>query len=297
MNLSRRTFLKRTLALGALSAAGGAGYGWLESQQLTIEQVSISVNRLHPDLHGFKIVQLADFHLYPFTQRELVQQAVTLTNTLEPDIVCLVGDFVYHEAEAIFDLAPLLAQLNPKYGIYAVFGNHDLWTNQDVIEHGMREAGLTIMKNEGALLTVGAAAIYIAGLEDGWRGQMISPISWWKTLPENWQGYPDLNLALDSLPDEVPCVLLMHEPDLADTYSLDGRVTLQLSGHTHGGQVRLPGVGAVILPDMGRKYDQGLYKINNMWLYTTRGVGTSALPVRLNCPPEITELTLHPTTL
>jgi predicted MPP superfamily phosphohydrolase len=87
-------------------------------------------------------------------------------------------------------------------------------------------------------------------------------------------------------------VLLLHEPDLADFVSRDGRVSLQLSGHTHGGQVRLPGIGAFILPYLGRKYDYGLYRVNQMWLYTNGGIGTISIPVRYNCPPEITEIIL-----
>ena len=87
-------------------------------------------------------------------------------------------------------------------------------------------------------------------------------------------------------------ILMSHEPDPADAYSLDGRVSLQLSGHSHGGQIRLPGKGALILPWLGEKYDQGLYQVNDMWLYTTRGVGVVVTPIRLNCPPEVTAITL-----
>lgn len=116
--------------------------------------------------------------------------------------------------------------------------------------------------------------IYLAGLDDIWSGR------------------PDLQAALDQAPPNTPIILLAHEPDFADTASLDCRIVLQLSGHSHGGQVRLPGVGAPILPPLGRKYDQGLYKINDMWLYTTRGVGLGRIPIRINCSPEITEITL-----
>jgi len=94
------------------------------------------------------------------------------------------------------------------------------------------------------------------------------------------------------MPAETTTILLAHEPDLADRFARDGRVSVQLSGHSHGGQVRLPGIGAVILPYLGRKYDLGLYQVNGMWLYTNRGIGNVAEPVRLNCPPEITEITL-----
>jgi predicted MPP superfamily phosphohydrolase len=87
-------------------------------------------------------------------------------------------------------------------------------------------------------------------------------------------------------------VLISHEPDLADKYSLDKRIALQLSGHSHGGQVRFPGIGAMILPYLAWKYDYGLYRVNDMWLYTNRGLGVTNEPVRFNCPPEVTEITL-----
>ena len=116
--------------------------------------------------------------------------------------------------------------------------------------------------------------IFLAGLDDGWSGQ------------------PDLNLALQNLSPGIPTILLMHEPDFADIFSKDKRVSLQLSGHTHGGQVRIPGLGAIVLPDYGKKYEQGLYRVKDMWLYTNRGIGVIWPAVRFNCRPEITEITL-----
>ena len=103
---------------------------------------------------------------------------------------------------------------------------------------------------------------------------------------------PDLSKALEKRPGNVPTLLLVHEPDFADAFSADGTVSLQLSGHTHGGQIRLPGIGALVLPRHGQKYDQGLYRVKDMWVYTTRGIGVIGPPVRLNCRPEITEITL-----
>ncbi len=134
--------------------------------------------------------------------------------------------------------------------------------------------GLPILINQGLSLAVKQEILYLAGLDDGWSGQ------------------PDLKAALDKLPAGAPVILLVHEPDLADRFSLDGRVSLQLSGHSHGGQIRLPKIGSVILPYMAWKYDKGLYKINDMWLYTTIGIGVTNEPVRFNCPPEVAEITL-----
>jgi predicted MPP superfamily phosphohydrolase len=123
-------------------------------------------------------------------------------------------------------------------------------------------------------LDIGGELLYLAGVDDGWSGQ------------------PDLKAALDEHRGNTPVILLAHEPDLADAFARDGRVSLQLSGHTHGGQVRVPALGPIILPYLGQKYDQGLHRVNDMWIYTNRGLGVIPPPVRLNCRPEITEITL-----
>jgi hypothetical protein len=139
----------------------------------------------------------------------------------------------------------------------------------------MESAGLPVLINQGVSIQQGKGSIFVAGLDDGWSGT------------------PDLDETLDGANSSEPVILLCHEPDLADRYSLDGRVDVQLSGHTHGGQIRLPGIGAMVLPYLGRKYDIGLYRVNEMLLYTNRGLGVISEPVRFNCPPEISQFILQ----
>lgn len=278
MKSSRRNFLKTLgqVVLGS-AVAGAVGYGYstqIEPDWLTVEQVQVPLKKLKPALEGFKMVHMSDIHLHPYTQLEFVQKAVARANELRPDVVVLTGDYVLEGADSIFELAPALAGLNAKYGIFTILGNHDLWTNAEVVRTGLQQAGLPVLINEGLALGVGSELLYLAGMDDGWSGQL------------------DLKAALAKLPTDAPAILLMHEPDLADSFALDGRISLQLSGHSHGGQVRLPGIGAPILPHLGRKYDQGLYRVRDMWLYTTRGIGLGPVPTRFNCPPEITEITL-----
>ncbi len=277
MKTSRRDFLKgfgKVVAGGCIAAVGAYEYSTqVESQSLGVERVQIPLKNLNPSLEGFKIVQMSDIHLHPYTQIGLVQEAVNLANALHPDLIVLTGDYVLQKADSIFELGPVLASLNARYGVFTIFGNHDLWTNVEVVRIGLEEAGLPILCNAGVALSTGRQIIYLAGLDDGWSGR------------------PDLKAALANLPANTPTILLAHEPDLADTFSLDGRVSLQLSGHSHGGQVRLPGIGPPFLPFLGSKYDQGLYNVNDMWLYTNRGIGL-VLPFRINCPPEVTEITL-----
>ena len=276
--VNRRTFLKLfgagTISSG-LTALGGYQYVTaIEPSWLDVERVTIPLGHLPSALEGFKIVVLSDFHLYPFTRIDLVRKAVSIANGLKPDLIALLGDYVLERADAIFELAPVLAQLDARYGLFAILGNHDYWTDVRTVRAGLRKAGLPLLTNEGITLSVGQESIYLAGLDDGWSGQ------------------PDMQAALDGLPSGLASILLMHEPDFADTFALDRRNALQLSGHSHGGQVRVPGVGALILPRFARKYDAGLYKVRDMWLYTTRGIGVVGLPVRFRCRPEVTELTL-----
>lgn len=278
MKLTRRGFLKfgGAAAVGtAVTAVAGYTYAThIEPERLVVESVHVPIKGLHSALDGFVIVQLCDFHLHPYTPLALVNDAVSMANSLQPDILFLTGDYVLETADAIFELAPVLATLNARHGLFTVLGNHDHWTDASIVRTGLRESRLTVLHNEGLSLNVGKARLSIAGLDDSWSGQ------------------PDVAAALTTLPADTPIVLLAHEPDFADAYLADGRVTLQLSGHSHGGQVRLPDNRPLKLPRYGQKYHNGLYPVHQGWVYTSRGIGVVGPPVRVNCPPEISKITL-----
>lgn len=276
--LSRRTvfrWLARTLAVTAASTLTGAFYVTrVEPRWVQITRLTLVIPRLPPAFEGFRLVQLSDLHcgLVPVAD---LQAALGMAQNLHPDLFVLTGDYVVDTAAAsIFELAPALAGLQAPQGVWAVLGNHDYWSDVQVVRQGLAHAGVPLLVNQGVMLTRGAANLYLAGVDDGWSGQ------------------PDLVGALSACPAHVPALVLWHEPDMADATARDPRVVLQLSGHSHGGQVRLPGLGALVLPRWGRKYAMGLYQVGGMWHYTNRGLGYIWPPVRFNCPPEITELTL-----
>ena len=274
--ITRRDFFKlagiSTFAvLGATTAYSILGN---EAESPVVEHVQIPISNLPTALDGFRIVQISDIHYYPFTTIGLVNRAVEMANQLKPDLTVLTGDFVWHEAEAIFELMPSLAQLNAKHGVFAGLGNHDLWTDVEVVTQAIRQESLPLLVNQGVPISVGKSTLYLASLDDGWSGK------------------PVLSDAMANYSDNAITVLLMHEPDLAPRYAPDERIHLQLSGHSHGGQVRLPFYGPLVLPYLSWKYPMGLYNVDGMWLYTNRGLGTTNVPLRVNCPPEITELTL-----
>ena len=282
MKLSRRGFLKALAQVGVASGLGSLGlYEYslhLEPDWLCVEETIIPIKDLGPAFDGFRIAQLSDLHLSSYTEIDLIEKATETVNQLEPDLTVLTGDYVLDGAESIFDLSPILARLNARHGVYAILGNHDYWTNADIVLEGIAQSQIPLLMNSGLPIHIGQQAIYLAGLIDGWS--LIPGVM------------PDLEAALKEMPSEIPVILLMHEPDYADKLTQDSRVSLQLSGHSHGGQVRLPIMQAPILPLYGRKYDQGLYRVNQSWLYVNRGIGVVPPPVRFNCRPEISLITL-----
>lgn len=274
--MNRREFMKVSslfLAGGVMARVGQVQWND-ETNTPVLDRVEIPIRNLKPALEGFTIVQLSDIHLQPFTKPDLVKKAVEMSNELDPDLVVLTGDYVWQDQEAVFELTPILAGLDAHQGVYSTLGNHDYWLDVEVTKTAFARAGLPMLINEGLEINVGNGAFYLAGMDDGWSGQ------------------PDLNLTLEKAPAGDPIVLLLHEPDLVNETSLDPRVSLQLSGHTHGGQVLLRGKPPIFTPHLGKEYSQGLFHVNDTWLYTNRGLGVISVPLRFNCPPEVTLLTL-----
>jgi predicted MPP superfamily phosphohydrolase len=246
----------------------------LFNNQLTWEEVQVPLLGLPDALAGFRIVQLSDIHYLPFTKLDLIEAAIAQAVSRQPDLIVLTGDFVTHEADTIFGAVQALSRLNARYGVFAVLGNHDARAGARIVRQGIEEAGIPVLHNRGFTFDVGVAQLNLAGVDD---------CIW---------GHPNIHAALDGLAPDVPTLLLAHEPDAIDDFSLAGPIALQLSGHTHGGQVRLPLLGTPVLPKLGEKYVQGLHRVNRSWVYTNRGLGMVSMPIRFNCPPEITEITL-----
>ncbi|HZC34353.1 MAG TPA: metallophosphoesterase, partial [Chthoniobacterales bacterium] len=225
-------------------------------------------------LDGLRIVLMSDFHLYPFTSADLIQEAIHQAAILNPDLVFLAGDFVYSQADAADELSPMLAQLNPKLGLFAALGNHDHAKGAKVVRRALERSGIAVLVNRGVTLSVGSSSFYLAGVDS-----MAA-------------GLPDVRAAFADHRNDTPALVLAHEPDTIDYYSRRVPIDLQLSGHSHGGQIRLPFVGPVILPMWGRRYVRGLYRVRNSQLFTSQGIGMVDLPVRVNCLPEVAEITL-----
>ncbi|MGD1995361.1 MAG: metallophosphoesterase [Anaerolineae bacterium] len=274
--ISRRQFLRRTLgSLGAaaLASAGSSVYAHLiEPHWLALRQVEVNLEGLPAHLEGSKLALLADLHRGPHVTQGQVARAVDLAQAGNPDLILLVGDFVSQSAAFIQSCADELARMQAPGGIYACLGNHDHWTNAERVARTLAEvAGIEVLRNQALEVNEG---LWLAGVDDVWEQQA------------------DLERTLSEVTPDATVLLLAHEPDFADRAAADGRVMLQLSGHSHGGQVHIPLLGPPLLPYLGQRYPAGLYRIGQMQLYVTRGVGLVAPPVRLNCRPEVTLLTL-----
>jgi hypothetical protein len=282
---TRRQFLYTgATAVAGIAALGTDGY--LESYRLQLKKIEIPLRRLPHQFDGFNIVQLSDFHYEEEFSAIPIRRSVDLVNNLHPDLVVLTGDFVTvpmfrfgsraarASANAVFPCAKILSGIKARLGSFAILGNHDAHSNPALVASGLHSHGIPLLKNSCVPIERDGARFWLAGIDDALEGQ------------------PDLGAAIAKIPKGEPIILLAHEPDFADEAALSP-VDLQLSGHSHGGQIWIPGIGAPWLPPLARNYPRGLYKIENMILYTNVGIGTIRAPIRINCVPEVTHITLR----
>src|SRR5207247_834100 len=178
--------------------------------------------------------------------------------------------FTKASKQGINDLIKVLAPLAASIPSFAVLGNHDYWTDPEAIREMLARCGIRDLTNTVFTLRRAGGSLHLCGVDDIRHGDVR------------------LNDVISQLEENSAAILLAHEPDFADTSAATGKFDLQISGHTHGGQIVLPFYGPPVLPLSGRKYPSGLYKVRNMFQYTNRGVGTDTLAIRLNCPAEIT---------
>ena len=288
--LSRRFFLKGSLGVFGVGAMGvGRGYTNTLSSQIQVERVPIHLKRLPESFRGLKIAHLSDLHSSPLVDREHLAQAVGLAMAEKPDLVVLTGDYIghtlrtarnhVHEFDPVYldHLAETLSEAKAPMGTYAVLGNHDFWSGADVTErlcHDFeKRAGVPVLRNQNVTLSRGKDSIRLLGIDDYWH-------SW------------DLREAMRRVPRESIKILLSHNPDINRRIIPAHKIDLVLSGHTHGGQINFPVIGAPFKATRDPRYLKGLVQDGDRQTYVTRGVGHLVVPIRFNCPPEVTLITL-----
>lgn len=287
-SFSRRVFLQRTIVTGAglsLMGVGSALYVWhVEPGWFEVTEWQIRLPRLSPAFDGYRIAHLSDLHIdTTWMQQERLQQVIDITNALQADMIVVTGDFVTSLRGSVVDTLSLLSQLKAPDGVFAVLGNHDYWTDGKYMSEVLERYAIHELKNNFHTLRRGDDQLHILGLDDLWpESDFVLSV---------WMHQPTLEALLEKVPEEGAAILLVHEPDFADVAAATKRIDLQLSGHSHGGQVRIPWLGAPILPPLGKKYYAGPYQIEAMHHYTSRGLGMVSPQVRLNCRPEIVLIT------
>jgi uncharacterized protein len=275
--------VKAAVATGMLAVTADAAL--IEPNRPRLVRVDVALPRLPPSFDALSIAHLSDFHFDPYFSVTPIQAATRIVNEVKPDLVVLTGDFVTlpllktraivtEAARQVEPCAELLQQVRAPLGTWAVLGNHDVLTHGLHVETTLRQAGIQVLRNRAVPLERDGKRIWLAGVDDVLAGG------------------DDLDRTLRGVPAPEAVILLAHEPDFADqaaNYPID----LQLSGHSHGGQVRFPFVGPLYLPELARKYPLGLRRVGRLKLYTNPGVGTLRIPVRWNCPPEVTLIRLR----
>ena len=276
---SRRDFLK----LGGVAAIGLPIYaGEISRHEISIERVTITLPRLPEAFRGLKIVQISDFHYAEYTEAFFIKRVVERVNQLKADVVVMTGDFItrgfWSQTDTLRfagECAEMLARVECPLR-YAVLGNHDCAVKLycHAVTDELNAQGIPVLVNQSTPLERDGARLWFAGTGDALSKEFKLD----EALPA-------------AATDAEPVILLVHEPDVLPQVAPRG-VDLMLSGHTHGGQVRFPFLPAMFLPELGRDFIEGLYRLGPTQLYVNRGIGTVFVPIRIGAPPEITVYSL-----
>jgi len=248
---------------------------------LKVETVRLELARLPRAFSGFRLAQISDIHMGGWMNLDRFQQVADLVAAQKPDVLLITGDFLYGHRftgaskQWIKDLIKVLSPLAASVPSFAVLGNHDYWTSPETVREMLCLSGIMDLTNTVFTLRRADGDLHLCGLDDIRHGDAR------------------LDDVVTQLREDDAAILLVHEPDFADISAATGKFDLQVSGHTHGGQVVIPFYGPPVLPLSGRKYPSGLYKVGNMFQYTNRGVGVDRMPIRWNCPAEITVFELE----
>jgi predicted MPP superfamily phosphohydrolase len=272
--MNRRNFLKLS-AFSVVAGLIGSYTLFVEHYLVQLNQYRIPVPNLPPEFNGFRIVHLTDLHYGSLVPFSFLQNVIRKANDLKKDVIVCTGDYVQEDDndEEIDAVWPLLAELKAPLGVYSVLGNHDHWADSHRSAYWLERSGQDI-GNRPHAIERGGKRLWIAGGGDLW---------------EDHRDFDDL---LRNVPVEDCRIVLAHNPDSADT-SFSERIDLMICGHTHGGQVNLPFIGALVLPVENKNYSYGLKTSRKgMPVFISKGIGWAILPVRFNCLPEIAVLEL-----
>jgi predicted MPP superfamily phosphohydrolase len=274
--MNRRQAVQATAGLGFLGATGSAlGWGIVRGRHaFELSEVAVPIVGLPRALDGYVIAQISDIHMGPYVGERVLGEGLALVRKARADLLAITGDLVDFDATLAPRIAAKLAAVAPRDGAVAVLGNHDYYSGAHDVLSALRAAGIVLLVNEGRVWRPndggGFALLGVDDLAAERRGR---------------EG-PRLDRAVASVPADLPRILLSHQPPTIHKWP--GQVALQLSGHTHGGQVNPGGMAVNWLFD----YVAGLYRVGETTLYVNRGFGTVGIPARIGVPPEVTRIVL-----
>ena len=275
--LTRRQIVEGIGGAALLTWSGGSlGWGVARGRfDVKMDEVVVRVPGLPKALDGYTIAQISDIHAGALLDERVLARGLELLGLARPDLVVATGDLVDSDARFAPALARALADVPTRDGVYAILGNHDYYGGYERVWNAMVAARVRMLVNEGVPIRAkDGGGFALLGVDDAWA-------------PRRGGAGPDLEAAIRSLPPgDAPRVLLSHQPDTVDRFA--GRVALQLSGHTHGGQYN-PGFSPA---NMVMPYVAGRYDVGGTTLYVNRGLGTTGIPARVGAPPEISKIVL-----
>ena len=276
---SRRTFLKTgAVALSAYSFIG-ATKGVIDRHDYEIIEKTVRIQNLPEEFKGFTIGLMSDIHSSVFMTKDEMDDYVAALNDLKTDIIFVPGDFVNSQTEEVYPCAESFSALRAPYGVFGCLGNHDYFADVDIVAKEINGCGVKLLRNDALKIQKGASFINLVGVDD---------------IPMNGKPEPYLERALSSVQNSNPRILLCHKPYFLDSFAAHN-VDLTLAGHTHGGQVVFAKIGNTVISPatLFSKYIAGLYSSGGSQMYVTKGIGTVGVPFRINCPPELTKITLQ----
>jgi predicted MPP superfamily phosphohydrolase len=239
-----------------------------DAYDLDIPTFEVTIPHLPHSFDGYRIAFLTDLHVAPFMRRKLYQEALRQIAHRQVDLVLLGGDFISFRRHIELMAEVLTSGLTPPDGTFAVLGNHDYWTDADAVVAALSTRGVVFITNRSVTIRRGEEALLIAGIDEVYRG------------------HPDVEAALSNADPVTPVIVVSHHPDIVDVLG-NRRIDLLVCGHTHGGQIRLPFFGAIVVPSKHEgRYAAGFFREKNFLMYVSRGIG-AVPPLRILCPPEL----------
>ena len=272
--MNRRRFLKRGLLLGSGLLVSSYPF-MIERYLIQINTYKIPVSNLPPEFNGFRILQLTDLHFGFLVPKYIISYVIEKAISIDKDIIVCTGDYI-HERNSTTQIDivwPFLSKLSAKYGVYSVLGNHDHWGDFERSYYWLEKTGQNLRHKVKFIEKMGQR-IWLGGTGDLWEDKI--------TIDDIFKDV-----------DDCECkILLAHNPDTADL-NFKTKIDLMICGHTHGGQVNIPFIGAPVLPVRNKKYSSGFIESDKTNLFIGRGIGWAVFPIRLNCTPEISILELY----